>query len=118
MTSKAKVKKDPPFDWSAFDALTDDQVMAAAKADPDAQPMTKAQLARMKRATPVRRVRFGLGLTQEQFSRTFHIPIATLRAWERGETEPDALARAYLTAIAGAADAISTALARKPVVPA
>jgi uncharacterized protein (DUF4415 family) len=36
-------------DWAAVDAMTDEQVMAAALADPDAQPSTEEQLQRAKR---------------------------------------------------------------------
>jgi len=32
-------------DWAKIDALTNDQVLAAARADPDAQPTTKADWA-------------------------------------------------------------------------
>jgi hypothetical protein len=31
------------FDWAAFDAMTDEEVHAAAFAGPDAQPMTEAR---------------------------------------------------------------------------
>lgn len=36
-------------DWSRADALTDDQIHAAALADPDAQPLTPERLVGMKR---------------------------------------------------------------------
>ena len=56
MTNKGKPKHGRAvFEWSGFDALTVEQVLAAAQADTDAPPLTKAELARMKRATPVRR---------------------------------------------------------------
>ena len=114
MASKAKGKApaNAVTDWAAFDALTDEEVLVRAKSDPDAQPLTKEQLAKMKQATPVRRVRLGLRLTQADFAEAFHIPIATLRAWERGEVVLDAVALAYLAAIARAPDAIRDALKR------
>jgi hypothetical protein len=37
-------------DWARVKAMTDDEIEAAAKADPDAQPLTPQQLARMRRA--------------------------------------------------------------------
>ena len=36
-------------DWEKFDALTDEDVIAAAKSDPDAQPLTDEQLRRFRR---------------------------------------------------------------------
>jgi uncharacterized protein (DUF4415 family) len=40
-------------DWEKFDAMTDEQVMAAAIADPDAQPLTDEQLLRFRRPPEV-----------------------------------------------------------------
>jgi hypothetical protein len=60
--SKAsKQKASARHDWHAFDSLTDEEVSQAARSDPDAQPLSDAQLARMKRPNPkvVRRVRAG-----------------------------------------------------------
>jgi len=36
-------------DWEEFDALTDDQVIAAAKSDPDAQPVTEEEFKHFRR---------------------------------------------------------------------
>jgi len=38
-------------DWAYVDAMTDEEVVAAALSDPDAQPLTGAQLAKMRRAS-------------------------------------------------------------------
>jgi hypothetical protein len=38
-------------------AMTDEEITAAALADPDARPLTPEQLARMKRTSPVKRRR-------------------------------------------------------------
>jgi putative transcriptional regulator len=38
-------------------------------------------------------------LTQEQFAELTKIPIATLRNWEQGRTEPDAAARAFFRVV-------------------
>jgi hypothetical protein len=35
-------------DWARVMAMTDEEITAAAKADPDAQPLTPQQLARMR----------------------------------------------------------------------
>ena len=36
-------KSEDKFDWSAVDALTDEEIHAAAMADPDARPMTEEE---------------------------------------------------------------------------
>ena len=99
---------DPPIktdtDWAAIDALTDEQLHAAALSDPDSQPFplgTDEELARhgLHRIPNVKKLRERLGLTQEVFAATYRIPIGTLRDWEQGRKLPDAPARAYLTVI-------------------
>ena len=37
-------------DWARVSAMTEEEVIAAALSDPDAQPLTPEQLARMRRA--------------------------------------------------------------------
>jgi putative transcriptional regulator len=86
-------------DWKRLEAMTDDDVMAAALADPDAQPLTPEQLARMKRVSPVKVLRQRLDMTQAAFAEAFHLPISTLRDWEQHRSIPDAPARALLLAI-------------------
>ena len=75
---------------------SDEAVTEAALRDPDAQPLTDADLARMKRVPRVKTLRRALGLTQEEFAARYHIPLGTLRDWEQGRCEPDQPARAYL----------------------
>lgn len=86
-------------DWGRLDAMTDDQVVAAARSDPDAQPLTSGQLAKMRRVPRVKVVRQQLGMTQAEFADAFHLPITTLRDWEQHRSVPDAPARALLLAI-------------------
>jgi putative transcriptional regulator len=97
-------------DWSAVDALTEEQVHAAALVDPDAQPLTEERLAKMRRVPRTKSIRRALGLSQEEFAARYHIPVGTLRDWEQGRFEPDAAARAYLTVIARAPDLVRRAL--------
>jgi putative transcriptional regulator len=98
-------------DWTAFDALTDEEIHKAALADPDAQPLTEAQLARMRRVSPVKRLRWKLGLSQAEFAERFQIPVGTLRDWEQHRSAPDQAAKAYLKVIAKDADFVRRALA-------
>ncbi|MBI5941880.1 MAG: transcriptional regulator [Caulobacterales bacterium] len=100
----------PPHDWSRFDAMTPEERHAAALADPDAQPLTAEDMARMKPIPRVSIIRRAMRLTQEEFSQRFRIPLGTLRDWEQGRKEPDAATRAYLIVIARNPTAVEEAL--------
>jgi putative transcriptional regulator len=80
--------------------MSTEAIERAARADPDAQPLTEADLKRMKRTPRVKIIRRALDLTQEEFAERYHIPLGTLRDWEQGRAEPDQPTRAYLTVIA------------------
>jgi putative transcriptional regulator len=99
-------------DWNRLRAMSEEEVHAAALADPDAQPLTDANLARMKRVPRIKTLRRALRLTQEEFAARYHIPLGTLRDWEQGRCEPDQPARAYLTVIARDPDGVVRALER------
>jgi putative transcriptional regulator len=86
-------------DWARVRAMTDEEVTAAARSDPDAQPLTPEQLAKMRRVSRVKVLRQRLDMTQAQFATAFHLPITTLRDWEQRRSTPDAPARALLLAI-------------------
>jgi putative transcriptional regulator len=103
-----------PTDWARVDAMTEEQVEAAALADPDARPMTREERANARRMPRIRTLRRALALTQEEFAARYHIPLGTLRDWEQGRTEPDQPARAYLKVIASDPEGVSRALARRP----
>jgi putative transcriptional regulator len=79
--------------------MSDAEVRKAALADPDAQPLSKAQLSKMRRVSRVKALREGMGLTQREFAEAFHLPLTTLRDWEQRRSVPDAPARALLLAI-------------------
>jgi putative transcriptional regulator len=97
-------------DWAAVAAMSDDEVHAAAVADPDALPLTDADFRRMTRLVNVKKLRERLGQTQEAFAATYRIPLGTLRDWEQRRKQPDAPARAYLTVIARDPAAIAALL--------
>jgi putative transcriptional regulator len=79
--------------------MSDEEVTRAARSDPDAQPLTAGQLAKMRRVPRVKALRERLDMTQAQFAAAFHLPITTLRDWEQHRSTPDAPARALLLAI-------------------
>lgn len=86
-------------EWTRVRAMSDAQVRKAALADPDAQPLTKAQLSRMRRVSRVKALRERMGMTQREFAEAFRLPLTTLRDWEQRRSVPDAPARALLLAI-------------------
>ena len=85
-------------------------VRAAAKADPDNPPLSRKRMASMQRVPQVKVLRRALGLTQEEFSARYQIPLGTLRDWEQGRAQPDLPTRAYLKVIARDPDAVLRAL--------
>ena len=91
--------------------MTPEAIDAAARADSDAQPLTRSDLKRMPQAKIIRRA---LGLTQEEFAAHYHIPLGTLRDWEQGRAEPDQPTQAYLKVIAREPERVERLLNRKP----
>jgi putative transcriptional regulator len=90
--------------------MSEAEILAAARADPDAQPLTDKQLREMKRVAMVKQIRWKLGLSQEDFAARFRIPLGTLRDWEQHRTEPDQAAHAYLKVIAADAKFVARAV--------
>jgi len=92
--------REHPFPVQQPRPMSEAEIEAAAKADPDAQPFREEQWQEARRIPRVKTMRRALGLTQEEFAARYHVPLGTLRDWEQGRTEPDQPARAYLTVIA------------------
>lgn len=91
--------------------MTEQEVLAAAADDPDAYPLIDDQLVHSRTTPRAKIIRRALGLTQEQFSARYHIPLGTLRDWEQGRAQPDQPNRAYLSVIARDPEAVARALA-------
>ena len=81
-----------------------------AKPDPENPPLTKKRRGKMRRVPQVKVLRRALGLTQEQFSELYQIPLGTLRDWEQGRSQPDLPTQAYLKVIARDPGAVTRAL--------
>jgi putative transcriptional regulator len=92
--------------------IPDEEVSTVAASVRDAQPLTRADFARMKRVPQVKVIRRALGLTQEEFSARYRIPLGTLRDWEQGRTEPDQPTKAYLSVIAAEPNVTAKAVGR------
>lgn len=104
----------PPsqVDWAALRSMTNDEINAAARSDPDCPPSEDRP--QRQRLPQIRQLRRAFHLTQEEFAGRFSIPLGTLRDWEQGKCEPDQAARAYLRVIAADPEAVVRALARRP----
>jgi putative transcriptional regulator len=78
-----------PFPETPMRPMTQDEIEAAANADPGARPFTPEELAKARRIPRVRTLRRALGLIQEEFAARYRIPLGTLRDWEQGRSQPD-----------------------------
>lgn len=94
---------DPPpkgaSDWQRLAAMSDNEALVGAEGDLDAPPLGPAELARMRRVSPVKHLRQSLGLSQSEFSLNYRLPPELVDAWENHRTPLDPVARALLLAI-------------------
>ena len=97
--------------WDAVDAMSDEDIEQTALSDPDAPPTSPEALAQFQRAVDVKAIRGKLSLTQEEFATTFHLSLATIQAWEQGQSLPDPVARTLLRVIERNPEAVKDALA-------
>jgi putative transcriptional regulator len=63
--------------------MSEADITARALSDPDNPPLTETDFARLKPPPKARALRIRLRLTQQEFAARCHIPIGTLRDWER-----------------------------------
>jgi putative transcriptional regulator len=104
-------------DWAQLRAMSESEVLAAARRDPDALPLEDRRpesLGPAGRVAFSKRIRWQLGLSQTEFAELFRIPARTLRDWEQHRREPDQAARAYLEVIARSPEAVIDALKASP----
>jgi putative transcriptional regulator len=100
-------------DWARLGAMTDAEVLTAARSDHDALPLEDRRpgsIAPARRVSLAKRIRWRLRMSQTEFAKAFHIPAGTLRDWEQHRREPDQAARAYLEVIARNPEAVIAAL--------
>lgn len=94
-----------------LDAMTEDEIEAAALSDPDNPPSTDEQLATAFRPGSLRALRERLGLSQAAFAERYGINLRTLQDWEQFRRVPDQVARSYLRVIAADPEGTARALA-------
>jgi len=83
-----------------LDAMTDEEITAAAMSDPDNPPLTDDELLRLRAVRIARRARAVTQLSQAQFAETFGIKVARLRDLEQGRVQPDQVLVSLLAMIA------------------
>jgi putative transcriptional regulator len=86
------------------------EIETAAARDHENPPLTDARAGQLRPVPRVKTLRRALALTQEEFAARYHIPLGTLRDWERGRSERDQPAKAYLTLTARDPKGIERAL--------
>lgn len=102
--------------WEKLALMKEPEILANAKSDPDAQPLTKRDLKRFKRVHPipeidVKAVRSKLHLSQEEFALYFGVSVRTIQEWEQHRRRPTATARNFLKVIICAPKTVQKALA-------
>jgi putative transcriptional regulator len=63
------------------------------------EPVPGVRVHHPRNLPDLKALRGRLSMSQEEFARSFGIPLATLRGWEIGRHTPDATATAYLNVI-------------------
>lgn len=106
-------------DWKRVKGMTEKEVVAAAKSDPDAKLLSTVQLKKFKRvqspkAIDVKSIRDKLDLSQEQFAGYFGVSIRTVQEWEQHRRTPTATARNFLRVIEHAPNVVQKALGGHP----
>lgn len=102
-----------PMDRAVAAAMTDEEIEAAALADPDAQPLSEEAIERSLKGPHPRFVRMKLHLSREAFCAKYHVPPEILVSWETRISEPDDVARAYMKAIMGDPEGVALALTKR-----
>jgi putative transcriptional regulator len=97
-------------DWARLNAMTEDEIEAAAVADLDNPPLTESELKKLRHVPNPKEIRKHLKMTQQQFATQFELPLGTLRDWEQGAREPDSAAKSYLRVISNNPQAVIQAL--------
>jgi putative transcriptional regulator len=103
----------PPVDKEAFARLallTDEEVEARARSDPDNPPMTEDELARLRTCGVAKRARKATDLSQADFAATYHFSLGRLRELEQGRTQADSAILAYLRLIARDPEGVKASL--------
>lgn len=86
-------------DWARLDAMTNDDIIAAAAKDPDSPKINPPPHPSRRRVGLHGVLRRRLRISHAEFERRYHIPADLVLAWERGKATPDPIQAAYLRLI-------------------
>lgn len=100
-------------DWKALRKLSDKEIERRASSDPDSKPLTDRERRTLRRSPRSKMIRMALGMTQEEFARSFELSLATVRDWEQGRSEPDSQGKTLLKLIERIPQQVRKALAGK-----
>jgi putative transcriptional regulator len=79
--------------------------------DPEDRDVSVAALERAHMGRFIRVLRYDLGMTQEEFARTYGIPLANIRQYEIGRHMPPPAVRAYLKVIRAEPEVVKRVMA-------
>jgi putative transcriptional regulator len=97
-------------DWNRLRNMTEEEIEAAAASDADNPASSKEELKRFKSIPNIKELRKALDMTQEEFAKSFSLPLGSVRDWEQGSRQPDSAARVLLQVIAKNPKAVLEAL--------
>ena len=87
------------------------ETMIAIPADPNDPEDFDVSVAVLERAHMIRVLRYDLGMTQEEFAKTYGIPLANIRQYEIGRHMPPPAVRAYLKVIRAEPEVVKRVMA-------
>ena len=91
---------------SAFDKIASGLEDAIAFAEGD------GKRARIAKRVDIKAIRAARGMSQDQFSKTYRLPIGTLRDWEQHRREPDTGSKLYLAMIEADPEGVQKIIAK------
>ena len=86
-------------------------ILSADPSDPEDFDVFQEAMERGQRARLIRKTRTGLGLSQPEFAKRFHVPVGTLRDWEQARVTAPDFAVAYVQVISQHPDIVAQIVA-------
>jgi putative transcriptional regulator len=85
-----------------LEAMTDEEISAAAESDPDNPPLTDEEIVRIRAIRIAKRARERAGMTQAAFAEAYRVNLARLRDIEQGRKgkAPDPVLVSFLALVA------------------
>ena len=110
VTPKSAARARAATDWTAIDAMTDEDIARQVAENPDAAPLDWLDHGRP--LTQLEQLRMRLRLSQREFAQTYGLKLGTIRAIEQGRRKPSGVTATLLRVIEREPEAVRRALAR------